>query len=104
MGAEQNLLAKSIRKSKICTVFKFVGIPGVLRVAGFIRLLMGHLAGSVGRASHFGSGHNLAVREFEPRDRPCADGSEPGACFGFCVSLSLTLPCSCSVSLFLKNQ
>ena len=34
-------------------------------------------------------GHNLAVREFEPRVRLWADGSEPGACFRSCVSLSL---------------
>ena len=34
-------------------------------------------------------GHDLAVREFEPRVRLRADGSEPGACFRFCVSLSL---------------
>ena len=34
-------------------------------------------------------GHDLAVREFEPRVRFWADGSEPGACFRFCVSLSL---------------
>ena len=34
-------------------------------------------------------GHDLAVREFEPRVRLWADGSEPGACFWFCVSLSL---------------
>ena len=33
-------------------------------------------------------GHDLAVREFEPRVRLWADGSEPGACFRFCVSLS----------------
>ena len=26
-------------------------------------------------------GHDLAVREFEPRVRLWADGSEPGACF-----------------------
>ena len=26
-------------------------------------------------------GHDLAVREFEPRIRLWADGSEPGACF-----------------------
>ena len=37
----------------------------------------------------FGSGHSLTVREFEPRVGLCADSSEPGACFGFCVSLSL---------------
>ena len=36
-----------------------------------------------------GSGHGLAVREFEPRLGLCADSSEPEACFGSCVSLSL---------------
>ena len=39
---------------------------------------------------------------FEPRIRLCADSSEPGAFFGFCLCLSLCLslplPCSCSVS------
>ena len=39
--------------------------------------------------SDFGSGHGLAVREFEPHGGPCADSSEPGTCLGFCVSLSL---------------
>ena len=34
-------------------------------------------------------GHDLAVPEFEPRVRLWADGSEPGACFRLCVSLSL---------------
>ena len=34
-------------------------------------------------------GHDLAVREFEPRVGLWADGSEPGACFRFCVSLSV---------------
>ena len=34
-------------------------------------------------------GHDLAVREFEPRVGLWAEGSEPGACFRFCVSLSL---------------
>ena len=34
-------------------------------------------------------GPDLAVREFEPRIRLWADGSEPGAWFRFCVSLSL---------------
>ena len=51
------------------------------------------------------SGHDLTVPEFEPRIRLCADSSEPGACFGFCVSLSLwPSPRSCSVSLCLKNN
>ena len=36
----------------------------------------GHLGGSVGWASDFGSGHDLAVREFEPQVRLCADSSE----------------------------
>ena len=39
------------------------------------------------------------VREFESCIGLCADSSEPGACFRFCVSLSLTLPRSCSVSV-----
>ena len=45
------------------------------------------------------SGHDLAVREFEPHVGLCADSSEPAACFGFCVWLSLPLPCLCSVSV-----
>ena len=38
-----------------------------------------------------GSGSVLTAqsREFEPRVGLCADSSEPGARFGFCVSLSL---------------
>ena len=35
------------------------------------------------------SGHDLTVGEFEPFLGLCADSSEPGACLGFCVSLSL---------------
>ena len=53
---------------------------------------MGRLGGSVGQASDFSSGHDLEVREFEPRVGLWADGSEPGACFRFCVSLSLSAP------------
>ena len=41
---------------------------------------------------NFSSGHDLTVREFEPCVRLCADSSEPGACFRFCVSLSLSDP------------
>ena len=33
----------------------------------------GHLGGSVGEASHFGSGQDLLVREIKPRIRLCAD-------------------------------
>ena len=47
---------------------------------------LGRLGGSVGRASDFGSGHDLTVCAFEPRVRLCADSSEPGACFRFRVS------------------
>ena len=61
--------------------------------------LMGRLGGSVGWASDFGSGHDLMVHEFEPHVRLCADSSEPGVCFGFCLPLSLPLPFSHSVSL-----
>ena len=50
---------------------------------------MGRLGGAVGEASDFSSGPHLAVREFEPRVGLWADGSEPGTCFRFCVSLSL---------------
>ena len=35
------------------------------------------------------SGHDLMVCEFEPLVGLCADSSEPGARFGFCVSLFL---------------
>ena len=41
---------------------------------------------------HFGSGHDLTVCEFGPQVGLCADSSEPGARFGFCVSLSLSVP------------
>ena len=61
------------------------------------RIVEGRLGGSVGWASNFSSGHNLTVRGFEPRVRLCADSLEPGACFGFCVCLSL------SFSLFHTN-
>ena len=52
------------------------------------------------------SGHDLIVCEFEPRVRLCADSLESGACFGFCVSLSLSLrlPHSRSVSLSPSHQ
>ena len=52
------------------------------------------------------SGHDLAVRELEPRVGLCADSSEAGACFGFCVSLSLPPSAAHSVSpsLSLKNE
>ena len=54
--------------------------------------------------------HDLAVRGFKPRVGLCADSSEPGACFGFWVSLALCpspthiLSSSLSLSLSLKNK
>ena len=58
---------------------------------------LGRLGGSLGRASDFSSGHDLAVCGFEPRVGLCADSSEPGACFGFCLLLSLPHP-TCALS------
>ena len=63
--------------------------------------------GSVGSACDFGSGHDLSVREFEPRVGLWADSLEPGACFGFCVSLSLCPsppPPICTLSLSLSQK
>ena len=54
--------------------------------------IQGRLDGSVGWASDFGSGHDLAVPELGPRIGLCADSSEPIACFRFCVSLLLSAP------------
>ena len=48
-------------------------------------------------------GHNLAIREFEPRVGLWADVSEPGACFRFCVSLSLSAPPPFMLSLFVPK-
>ena len=49
-----------------------------------------------------------AVCEFESCVELCADSSEPGACFTFCVSLSVcpspTHALSLSLSLYLKNK
>ena len=59
----------------------------------------GYVGGSVGEASDFGSGRDLAVCGFEPRVGLRADSSEPGACFGFWVSLSLSLSPSLSLPL-----
>ena len=63
----------------------------------------GRLGGSVGQASHFGSGHHVIVHEFEPRVGLCADTSEPGACFGFCVSVSLCPSPAHALSLSLSK-
>ena len=55
--------------------------------------------------SDFGSGHNLAIPEFEPRVGLCVvDSSEPGACFGFRVSLSLCPSPASALSLSKMNK
>ena len=41
------------------------------------------------------------AREIKPRVGLCTDGSEPGACFEFCVSLSLSLSVPPLLTLFL---
>ena len=54
------------------------------------------------KASDFGSGHDLVVRESEPRLGFSAVSTEPGACFGSAVPLSLPAsphPRLCSLSL-----
>ena len=43
-------------------------------------------------STDFGSGHDLTVHGFKLCVGLCADSSEPGACFGSCVSLSLLFP------------
>ena len=64
----------------------------------------GHLDGSVGQVSDFGSGHDLTVLEFEPRIRLCADSSEPGAYFRFWVSVSLCPSPALTLSLSKVNN
>ena len=65
---------------------------------------MGCLGGSVGWASDFSSGHDLTVREFKSCVRLCADSSEPGASFRFCVSLFSHYPSPThAVSLSIKK-
>ena len=49
----------------------------------------------------FGSCHDLTVCEFDSHVGLCADKSESGAYFRFCVCLS-ALPPTCTLSLSLK--
>ena len=54
----------------------------------------------------FSLGYDLTVHEFEPHVGLCADSWEPGACFRFCVSISLSLWPSPdhALSFSLKNK
>ena len=65
----------------------------------------GRLGGSVGEASDFGSGHDLTVREFEPRvgSGLMAQSLEP-ASYSVSPSLSAPPPFMLSLSLSLKNK
>ena len=77
---------------KVCQVaFKNVsiGVPGWLSWLG-VRLRLGH---------------DLTICGFEPHVGLCADSSEPGACFRFCVCLSLcpSPARALSVCLFLSK-
>ena len=49
-----------------------------------------------------GLGHGLSICEFEPCVGLYADSSEPGACFGFCVSVSFSPSPTCARSLSLS--
>ena len=75
--------------------------------------LMSHTLGSLDRGGWvaqlvkhliFGSGHDLAVHKFEPCFWLCADSSEPGAFFGFCVQVSICPSPACTLSLSFKNK
>ena len=76
------------------------------QVSPYKGYLSGCLSGSVGKAPNFGSGHDLMIHEFDPCVRLCADSLEPGGCFRFCVSLSLSAPPLLALcpSLSLKNK
>ena len=75
-----------------------------VRVPGFKKKkILGHLGGSVGWVSNFGSGRDLTVCEFEPHIRLWADSLEPAL---VSVSSSLSAPplLALSLSLFHKNK
>ena len=58
----------------------------------------------VAQSVDFSSGHGLTACEFKPPVGLGADSSEPGACFGFCVSLSLCPFPAHALSVSLKNK
>ena len=64
----------------------------------------GCLGGSVSKASDFGSGGDLTACEFQPCVGLCADSSEPGDSFWFCVLLSLCPSPAHACTLSLSNN
>ena len=73
--------------------------------------MLGHLGGSVGWTSNFGSGHDLTVCKLEPHIGLCADWLRAWnllriLCVCVCVSLSAPPPLmlSPSLSLCLSRQ
>ena len=78
----------------------WIGRTNIVKMYKMCKML-GHLGGSVGLASDFGSGHDLTVCEFEPRVGLCADtwslepASDP-------VSPSLSAPPLLALSLSLS--
>ena len=74
-----------------CPSLIFPSSPA-LSLSSVFKSFLGRLGGSVSWVSDFSPGHDLVVRGFEPHIRLWADSSEPGACFTFCVSLSLSVP------------
>ena len=107
----RSVICKMGEQSLLCEVFvrvKWGRADKALQPSAWqcIRLLSlsGCLSVSVGYASDFGSGHDLTVCGFEPRVGLCADGSEPGACFRFCVSLSLCPSSARTLSLSKINK
>ena len=71
-----------------CACFSLSGAAAPIRPASSLAWMPAGAPRSPGslwrlliKHTDFGPGHDLAVREFEPRVGLCADSSEPGACF-----------------------
>ena len=56
---------------------------------GIKAYLWRHLGGSVGEVVRLHLSHDLTASDFQPCVRLCADSSDPGAFYEFCVSVSL---------------
>ena len=86
-----------VHLQNITLYVKYIGI-------NILKIKLGHLGGSVGETSDFGSGHDLTVHGFKLHIWLCADSSEPGACLRFCVSFSLCPTPALTFSLSLENK